>query len=207
MLKLRPFQRRFVAGVFAPSNPAMRLFRLLGATGKSWLRGLAGCRFSVAWRAAVRGWRGEHPALGQLRSSAVCVPLRKGNFLGTKSYSYTDSTNKIGIRHKSSTNTRLVGEVEPGKGRVRHRRRQESLSQMNQVAWDAQGGAMMSDALDTAIGKAGTDLRVVYIGTLAPSRSGWWSDLISDGSGGSTYVQSLQGDLKRWDQWSEIRRC
>ena len=65
---------------------------------------------------------------------------------------------------------------------------------------------MMADALDTAIGKPGTDLKVIYIGTLAPSRSGWWSDLIQGGSGGSTYVQALRGDLKRWDQWSEIRR-
>ena len=47
----------------------------------------------------------------------------------------------------------------------------------------------MADALDTAIGKPGTDLRVVYIGTLAPSHvAGWWHDLIQDGSGGSTYM-------------------
>ena len=33
---------------------------------------------------------------------------------------------------------------------------------------------MMADALDTAIGKPGTDLKIVYIGTIAPSNSGWW---------------------------------
>ena len=72
-------------------------------------------------------------------------------------------------------------------------------SRTNLERWDAIGGELMADALDTAIGKPGTDLRVVYIGTLAPARSGWWHDLVADGSGGSTYVQSLQGDVKRWD--------
>ena len=48
---------------------------------------------------------------------------------------------------------------------------------------------------------------MVYIGTLAPSRGGWWHDLINDGSHGSTFVQALQGDPAKWDQWPEIRRC
>ena len=37
-------------------------------------------------------------------------------------------------------------------------------------------------------------------------RAGWWHDLIVDGSHGSTYVQALQGDPEKWDQWPEIRR-
>ena len=73
-------------------------------------------------------------------------------------------------------------------------------------SFDAIAGELMNDALDTAIGKPGTNLRVVYIGTLAPSSHGWWHDLVAAGSNGSTYVQALQGALKRWDQWDEIRR-
>ena len=48
---------------------------------------------------------------------------------------------------------------------------------------------------------------MVYIGTLAPARGGWWHDLVSDGSLGSTFVHALQGDAAKWDQWPEIRRC
>ena len=73
-------------------------------------------------------------------------------------------------------------------------------------SFDTLGGEMMADALDTAIGKPGTDLKIVYIGTLSPARAGWWHDLIADGSSGSTYVQFLGGDLSRWDAWPEIRR-
>ena len=36
---------------------------------------------------------------------------------------------------------------------------------------------------------------------------GWWHDLISDGSGGSTYVQARRGNLEHWDQWRVIRYC
>ena len=66
----------------------------------------------------------------------------------------------------------------------------------------------MSDAIFTAQGKPGSTLRVILIGTISPSSGGgWWSDLIADGSRGSVYVQALQGNVKRWSRWSEIKRC
>ena len=65
----------------------------------------------------------------------------------------------------------------------------------------------MNDAITTAIGKPGSPMKVVFIGTLSPSLRGWWHDLINDGSNGSTYVQSLQGDVEKWSTWSEIKRA
>ena len=50
-------------------------------------------------------------------------------------------------------------------------------------------------------------MRAVYIGTLAPASSGWWHDLIAAGSGGSAYVQALQGDQATWDSWHTIRKA
>ena len=73
-------------------------------------------------------------------------------------------------------------------------------------AWETIGGQLVHDAIETAKGKPGSPLRVVYIGTLAPAVGGWWHDLVADGSRRSTYVQALQGDPERWDQWPEIRR-
>ena len=64
----------------------------------------------------------------------------------------------------------------------------------------------MWDALTTAQGKPGSPLRVIIIGTLAPSKAGWWPDLVRDGSRGSTFVQELAGDPERWDDWREIAR-
>ena len=37
--------------------------------------------------------------------------------------------------------------------------------------------------------------------------SGWWHDLIEDGTNGSTFIQSLRGNVEKWDTWGEIKRC
>ena len=61
--------------------------------------------------------------------------------------------------------------------------------------------------LKGAKGKPFSPLRSLYIGTVAPSVSGWWADMIAEGTHGTTVVHALQGDPERWDQWPEIRRC
>ena len=62
----------------------------------------------------------------------------------------------------------------------------------------------MFDALQTAQGKPGSPLRLLMIGTLAPARGGWWHQAIEKGTHGTTYVQSLKGDPKRWDDLRHI---
>ena len=57
------------------------------------------------------------------------------------------------------------------------------------------------------MGKPGSTLRAIFIGTLAPANSGWWHDLVGAGSNRTTYVQVLKGDPEKWDKWGEIRRC
>ena len=74
-------------------------------------------------------------------------------------------------------------------------------------SWEVVGGQLMFDAITTAMGKPGSPLKAMFIGTLAPARSGWWHGLVDDGSHGSTHVTALVGDRERWDQWPEIRRC
>ena len=68
------------------------------------------------------------------------------------------------------------------------------------------GGEALWDAVSTSLGKPGSQLRVLLIGTIAPSRSGWWRELVEGGSTGSTYVQLLQGGVKKWDDMREIIR-
>ena len=77
---------------------------------------------------------------------------------------------------------------------------------MNPVRGKSSAATLMFDALQTAMGKPGSTLRVVYIGTLAPARAGWWHDLVEGGSHDSTYVQALRGDPAKWDHWREVRR-
>ena len=74
-------------------------------------------------------------------------------------------------------------------------------------SWEVTGGTLMFDAIQTAMGKPGSPLKAIYTGTLAPSTGGWWHDLVAEGSGDGVYVQSLQGDPKRWDSWHTIRKA
>ena len=123
----------------------------------------------------------------------------------TNEYRFLDSNTRIGITHKE-TNTKL---------RVIGSNGKTAMGLVNTPwaicdepgAWETNGGNLLHDAIETAKGKPGSPLKVVYIGTLAPASSGWWHDLVEDGSHGSTYVQALRGDPEKWDKWSEIRRC
>ena len=73
-------------------------------------------------------------------------------------------------------------------------------------SWEVVGGELMHDAIETALGKPGSPMKAIFIGTLAPAQGGWWHGLVADGSRGPTLVHKLQGDLEKWDQWPEIRR-
>ena len=123
----------------------------------------------------------------------------------TKEYRWLDSSTRVGVTHKD-TNTRL---------RVLSSKAKSAFGIVNVPllvadepgAWETTGGTLMSDAIFTAMGKPGSTLRAIFIGTLAPSDSGWWHDLVGASSNSTTYVQVLRGDPDRWDKWSEIRRC
>ena len=73
-------------------------------------------------------------------------------------------------------------------------------------AWETIGGTLMNDAIVTALGKPGSPMRAIFIGTLAPAVDGWWHDLVKAGSTSSTYVQALTGDPDKWAEWREIKR-
>ena len=123
----------------------------------------------------------------------------------TGQYLFTDNSTRIGIVHKRS-NTRL---------RVLSSNGKTAMGIVNcpllvadePGSWEVVGGTLMYDAIITALGKPNSPMKAVFIGTLAPAMSGWWHDLIEDGTNGSTFIQSLRGNVEKWDSWGEIKRC
>ena len=139
-----------------------------------------------------------------LEQARLCFRFIRANLESTGEYRWLDSTTKVGVTHKA-TNTRLRIMSSNGKtamGIVGC----PVLVADEPGAWETVGGQLMADAIETALGKPGSDMRVIYIGTLAPALAGWWHDLIAGGSHGSTYVQSLKGDSAKWDSWREVKR-
>ena len=203
MEQLRPFQRRFVKGATAPGIDTGTL-SLPRGNGKSWL----------AAHLLTRGLTPGDPlhlpgseyllCAGSIEQARLCYRFIRADLEPTGEYKFLDSVTRIGITHKP-TNTRLRVLSSNGKtsmGIVGC----PLLVADEPGSWETIGGQLMNDAIQTALGKPNSPMRVIYIGTLAPARAGWWHDLVKAGSRNSTYVQSLVGDSDRWDKWPEIRR-
>ena len=144
-------------------------------------------------------------SIGQARKTVFKL-LREMFGEDPEGYRISESVNMCEVRHVAS-NTRvsvMAPSGKTGQGLVRA----PLLIADEPGAWQVDGGETLHDAIQTAQGKPGCALKVLYIGTLAPSMGGWWHDLVADGSHGSTFVMALQGaSRKRWDSWPVIRAC
>ena len=112
-MKLRPFQSEFVAGVLKPGITRAALSIPRG-NGKSWLAGFLAAE-SLTPGGALWESGAENVLLSGSFDQARYVWRFTREFLGEDGYSYQDSTNKIGIRHKA-TNTRLTVRSSRAKG-------------------------------------------------------------------------------------------
>ena len=203
---LRPFQKRFLRGALA-ENVEVSALSLPRGNGKSWLSA------HILQRCLTPGDDLFHPGKEYLLCAASLEQARIiFRFIRAeiepadpqKHYRWLDSTSKVGVTHVP-TNTRLRAMSSNGKtamGIVDC----PLLVADEPGAWEVTGGELMADAIETSLGKPGSDMKVVYIGTLAPAEAGWWHDLIKGGSKDGVYVQALQGDPEKWDQWREIKR-
>ena len=203
-MRLRPFQQRFVRAATAPGVHLAAL-SLPRGNGKSWLAARIVERVLTPGDPLFRAGTESVLCAASIEQARIVFRFAREELEPTGRYRFLDSHTRIGIVHvETNTRLRVIGSNgrtamglvgcpwviadEPG-------------------AWETIGGQLVHDAIETAKGKPGSPLRVVYIGTLAPAVGGWWHDLVADGSHASTYVQALQGDPDKWDQWPEIRRC
>ena len=204
MVELRAFQRRFLSKALAPGTDTSCLSVPRG-NGKSWLAGhiLARC-LTPGDPLHVEGAEYLLCAASIEGARWVYRPVRE-ELEPRGGYRFIDSTTRIGVTHLE-TNTRLRVLSSTGK-RAMGIVGCPVLVADEPGSWEVIGGQLMHDAIQTAQGKPGSPMKVIYIGTLAPASSGWWHDMISDGTHGSTYVQALQGDRETWDSWQTIRKA
>ena len=204
MLELLQFQKRFVTRATDPKVDTAAL-SLPRGNGKSWLAA------HLLIRALTPGDPLHVPGseyllcAGSIEQARLCFRFIRAELEPTGHYRWTDGSTRIGIADKRD-NTRLRVLSSNGKtsmGIVGC----PLLVADEPGSWEVNGGQLMADAIQTAQGKPGSALRVIFIGTLSPALAGWWHDMIAAGSSGSTYVQSLQGDPEKWNTWKEVSRC
>ena len=203
-MNLRPFQKQFIRRALDPGIDTAAL-SLPRGNGKSWLAAhlLERC---LTPEDSLHVAGSEYLlCAGSIEQARLVYRFIRANLEPKGGYRFIDSATRIGITHlKSFTRLRILSSNgKTAMGIVGC----PLLVADEPGSWEVTGGSLMFDAITTAMGKPGSPLKVIYIGTLAPASSGWWHDLIQRGSHGSVYVQSLQGQPARWDQWPEIRRC
>ena len=202
-MDLRQFQRTFIKAATAPGIDTAAL-SLPRANGKSALAGHLLARILDPNDVLFRSGTESVLCAASIEQARIVFRFARETLEPTGQYRFLDASTRVGITHTpTNTKLRVIGSNgktafglvgcpwaicdEPG-------------------AWEVNGGTLLFDAIETAKGKPGSPLRALYIGTLAPAVSGWWHDMIADGTHGTTYVQALRGEPERWDQWPEIRR-
>ena len=204
METLRPFQKLFIREALKPGIDTAVLSIPRG-NGKSFLAGKLLTRFLTPGDPIHVPGKEAVLLSGSIEQARIVFKYCRTALEPTGEYRFIDSATRVGITHKA-TGTRL---------RVHGSNSKTAFGLVNTpfAVWDEPGsGAAIASqelwaAVSTSQGKPGSPLTAILIGTIAPSTSGWWADLIAEGSNGSTFVMALQGDIKKWDQWPEIRRC
>ena len=202
-MELRPFQRRFLARALSDSVDTSVL-SLPRGNGKSTLAVyiLQRCLTpgDPLFKAGAEYLLGA-ASLEQARNAYG--PLRAA-LEPTGEYRFIDSVTRLGVTHVE-THTKL--RVLSSNAKTAFGIVGTPLAILDEPgSWEVSGGTLMFDAMITAQGKPESRLRLMFTGTLAPSSSGWWTDLVEGGTQGSTYVQAPQGDRASWDKWSTIKR-
>ena len=189
METLRTFQRRFLAKALDPKIDRAALSIPRG-NGKSWLSARIvleaikpdGKLFQAAGESKL--------AAASMEQARIVFKFLRAELEDEPDYKFTDSQNRIAVTHvPTRTRVSVIG----GTGRTAM-----GLGADTPVvvcdepgSWRVQDGELLADAIDTALGKPGAAMKVIYVGTLHPAHPlGWWPRLIATGSTGTTYVQA-----------------
>ena len=205
-MKLRPFQKQFIAGATAPGIDTAVL-SLPRGNGKTTLAGYLASRILSPDDGLFRPGTESVLLAASLKQARIAFRVCRDLLDGKPGYKFLDATNRIAIRHVDSR-TRLEVISSSGKSAMGLLNCPWAICD-EPGSWEVNAGQLMWDALTGAQGKPNSPLRILVIGTLAPGgvEGTWWHGLVTGGNTPTRYVQALQGDPKKWDQWSEIKRC
>ncbi len=202
-MKLQPFQTRFLRGATAKGVRTAALSCPRG-NGKSRLASLLAGRVLTPGDPLFVPGAESVLVAASLEQARIVFRFLRADIEPSGEYRFLDSHTRIAAVHEATgTRLRVIG----SNGRTAMGLVNTPLAICDEPgAWLPTGGALVHDAIQTAMAKPGSPLRAVYIGTLAPAIGGWWHNLVKDGTRASVYVQALQGRRERWDSWREVLR-
>ena len=166
---LRPFQRRFVRAATRPGIDTAAL-SLPRGNGKSWLAGYLVSRVLSADDPLFRPGTESVLCAASIEQARIVFRFVREALEPTGEYRWLDSNTRIGVVHKA-TNTRLRVISSSGKTALGLVRCPWAICD-EPGAWQTNGGQLMHDAIQTALGKPGSPMKALYVGTLAPATAG-----------------------------------
>ena len=203
MLTLQPFQKRFLKAALHPDID-IAAASLTRGSGKTTLAADVIQRAMTPGDKLFQSGREIVLCAVSLDQAGRCFKMVENELKPRGGYSITNTSTRKSITHRES-GTRLnvlSSNGKSGMGLVG-----TSLAIADEPgSWEVNGGWLMWQALVGALGKPESPLKILVIGTLAPSTGGWWHDLIHAGTHGRTHVLAMQADPAKWDSWKEIMR-
>ena len=202
-MKLEAFQRRFLAAATGP-DVHLAALSLPRGNGKSRLAAYLVERILNPADPLFRPGTESVLCAASIEQAKIVFRFARAELEPLGGYRFIDSATRAAILH-IATNTRL---------RVLGSNGKTAFGLVNTPwviadepgSWEVTGGQLLFDAIETSKGKPGSPLRSLYIGTIAPSMGGWWSDLATSKSGKGRVVKCLQGDRDKWSSWREVVR-
>ena len=204
--RLAGFQRRFLRGAFKRGILKAALTGPRGLSKSSMSGWLLGATLDPA--APLYRPNGESVLLaGSVEQARACFSFMRQVCTGPE-YRWIDTAQRLGVVHRRArTRVRVISsDAKRAFGLVGAR----LVVGDEPASWQARGGKLMYDALETTGGKS--EMTLILIGTRAPAEPPhWWLDLLDLGSTPGVYVQRHEavrddsGEVADWDTWPVIR--
>ena len=203
-MKLKRFQERLLDRCFNPAYKTVGISMPRG-NGKSFLAALVLGKL-ICPSPQFQPGAEQIMLAGSLAQARIVFNYLRLWLEDTGDYRWLDSASSLGVTHKASGASVRVRSSNPKTALGIVNTQTVILDEPGSL--ELRGGESLISALETAQGKPGSHLKLIIVGTLAPAPpDSWWPKMVLGGSHGRTSVTLFQGDPKRWDDWSEIKKA
>jgi len=204
-IQLMPWQRRIVRAVERPDVDTA-VVSLPRGNGKSSLIAHLAHRYLTPGDSLYGAGREAHivsQSIGQARRTVF--RLLEAYFRADGDYKVSSSHNMAEVRHvRSGTKVSIL----PASGAAAMGLVDCPLLLADECgSWKRNDGELVYDAIQTALGKPGCNMAVLYASTLAPAPAGnWWRTLATGANDDDVWRYVLTGNHEQWNRTPEVRR-
>ena len=204
--ELLPFHKRWLKRAFA-DDVKIAVLSCPRASAKTWLIGQLAAQALTPGSPTFEAGREVIGVSASMEQSRVMLSFARAALKDREhEYRWLDSGQRLAVTH-TATQTKFRILSSSGK-RAMGLEAFSTIYADEPAAWESRNGAVMWDAIRTALGKR-PGQRLLLIGTRAPAEAGsWWPELLEAGSGPGVHVEVMAApDEDAWDAWATIRRC